>query len=82
MYWLLCEDELIEFGLYVKNLRFRKSINDYIENGFDEGFELKYIVCCKILGGLNNFCKLSKVRVVKIMIEDELKCIDLMDNII
>lgn len=81
MYRLLREDELIEFGLYAKNPRSRKSINDYIENGSDEGFESKYIACCKTLGGLNNFRKSSKARVAKITIEDESKCIDLTDNI-
>lgn len=79
MYRLLREEERKEYGLYAKNRNSRKSINDYIENGSDEGFESKYIACCKTLGGLKNFRKSSMARVAKITIEDESKIIDLTD---
>lgn len=81
MYRLLHEDERIEVGLSAKNTRSRKSINDYIENGSDEGFKSKYIACCKTLVGLDKFRKSSRARVAKITIEDESKIIDLTDPI-
>lgn len=88
LYRLLCFDEKICCGFYLKDICLKISFKEYIERG-SRGIKLWFIFCCKIISGLeklvsyiNEFYFVCFVVCINIMKFDfrNVNVIDLIDE--